>query len=67
MLGYNTAIYDDVDKNCNLIVSCYIKYSNNHFTYLQPVANISDKDIGIDEDNHIIIEESMVYSSPEML
>ena len=45
----------------------YIKFSDKHFTYLQPVANINDKDIVIIENDHIIIGESMVYSSPEIL
>ena len=45
---------------------CYIKFSDNFFTYLQPVAN-NDKDVDIVEANHIIIGESMIYSSPETL
>ena len=47
--------------------TCNIKFSDKHFTYLQSVANINDKDINIVEVDYIIIGESMVYSSPETL
>ena len=46
---------------------CYIKFSDKHFSYLQPVANTNDKDIDNVENDHIIIGESMVYSSSETL
>ena len=73
MLCYNTAIYDDIDKQWhfdrvnNFSATCYIKLSDKHFTYLQPVANINDKDIDNVENDHIIIGELMVYSSPQTL
>ena len=73
MLGYNTAIYYDVDKKWQLdrvndsSATCFIKYNDNHFTYLQPIANSKDKDVDLVEANHIIIEESNVYSSPVIL
>ena len=73
MLGYNTAIYDDIDKKWQFdrvndsFATCYIKVSDKYFTYLQPVANINNKDIDNIENDHIIIGESMVYSSHETL
>ena len=47
--------------------TCYIKFSDKFFIYLQLVANIIDKDIDNVENDHIIIGELMVYSSPETL
>ena len=83
MLGCNTAIYDEGDKKWQFdqvndsSASCFIKFNDNHFTYLQPIANSNDKDveknsnqykiIDLVEDDHIIIEDSNVYSSPEIL
>ena len=73
MLGYNIAIYDDDDNEWQFdrvndsSVTCYIKFSDKNFTYLQSVANTNDKDVDIVEADHIIIGESMVYSSPETL
>ena len=45
MLGYNTALYDDVDNKWqfdrvhDLPVTCYIKYSKHHYTYIQPLSS----------------------------
>ena len=45
MLDYNTALYDNINKKWqfnrvnDLSTTCYIKDSNNHYTYIQPVAN----------------------------
>ena len=47
--------------------TCCIKFSDKPFTYLQPVANINDKDIDNYENDHINIGESIVYSSQETL
>ena len=57
--------------------TCFVKFNDNHFTHLQPIANSNDKDVDknsnqfkmieLVEDDHIIIEESNVYSSPETL
>ena len=47
--------------------TCFVKFNDNHFTYLQPIANSNDKDVDIVEADHIIIRESNVYSSPETL
>ena len=38
-----------------------------HFTYLQPVANIEDKDIDVILPHHTIIEEANFYTSSEIL
>ena len=44
MLGYNTAIYDEVDKKWQFdrindsSATCFIKFNDNHFAYLQPIA-----------------------------
>ena len=83
MLCCNTAIYDEVDKKWQFdrvndsSATCFIKFNVNHFTYLQPIAISKDKDIDkklnnheivdLVEDDHFIIEESNVYSSPEIL
>ena len=73
MLGCNTAIYDDVDKKWqfdrvnDFSATSFVKYNDSHFTYLQPIANSKDKDVDLVEANHIIIEESNVYSSPVIL
>ena len=69
MLGCNTAIFDKIDKKWqydrvnDLAATCYIKFKDSHFTYLQPVANIEDKDIDVIPPHHIIIEEADVYTS----
>ena len=45
MLGYNTTFYDDIDKKWqfdsvnDLSVTCYIKYSKNYYTYIQPLSS----------------------------
>ena len=51
----------------DLAATCYIKFNDSHFTYLQPVANIDDKDIDINLPYHIVIEEVDVYTSSEIL
>jgi len=82
MLGCYTEIYDEGDKKRQFdrvndsSATCFIKFNDNHFTYVQPIANSNDKDvdknsnqykiIDLVEDDHIIIEESNVYSSPEI-
>ena len=44
ILGYSIALYDDIDNkwqfDCvnNLFATCHIKYSKNHYTYMQPLA-----------------------------
>ena len=73
VLLYNYAIYDDIDEKWlfdrvnDSSAACCIKFSDRSFTYLQPVANIKDKDIDHVENYHIIIGELMVYSSPKTL
>ena len=83
MLGCNTAIYDEVDKKWQIdrvndsSATCFVKFNDNHFTYLQPIVISKDKDVDknlnnheildLVEDDHIIIEESNVYSSLEIL
>ena len=83
MLGYNTAIYDEVDKKWQFdrvndsSATRFIKFYDNHFTYLQPIDISIDKDVDENLNNpeivdlvevdHVIIEESNVYSSPEIL
>ena len=57
--------------------TCFVKFNDNHFTYLQPFAIWKDKDfdkksnqhkiVDLFEDDHFSIEESNVYSSPEIL
>ena len=49
MLDYNTEFLDDIDNkwqfdrvNC-LSATCYIKYSKNHYSYIQPVDNHNEK------------------------
>ena len=51
MLGCNTVFYDNVDSKWtfdrvnDLSATCYIKYSNKHYTYIQPLSShIEDKD-----------------------
>ena len=45
MLGYNTLLYDDIDNKWqfdrvnDLSATCFIKYSQNHYTYIQYLAN----------------------------
>ena len=51
----------------NLTATCYIKFNDSHFTYLQPIANIEDKDIDIVLLYHIVIEVVDVYTTPEIL
>ena len=83
MLGSNTAIYDEgnkkwkIDRVNDSSTTCFVKFNDNHFTYLQPIAISKDKDVdkklnnheNIDlvEDDHVIIEESNVYFSLEIL
>ena len=73
MLGYNTAIFDEVDNKWqhdrvnDQAETCYIKYKDKHFTYLQPVANIEDIDFDVILPHHTIIEEANVYTSSEIL
>ena len=73
MLGYNAALYDDVDNKWqfdrvhDLSTTCYIKYIKNHYSYIQPVDNHNDKNFIYTDKNQIIIETSNVYPSPEML
>ena len=83
MLCCYTAIYDEVDKKWQFdrvndsSATCFIKFNDNHFTYLQPIAISIDKDVDknlnnpeivdLVKDDHFIIEESNVYSSPEIL
>ena len=49
MLGYNAALYDDVDNKWqfdrvhDLSTTCYIKYIKNHYSYIQPVDNHNEK------------------------
>ena len=46
MLGYNTAFYDDIDNKWqfdrinNLSATCYINYSKNQYTYIQPLSSL---------------------------
>ena len=82
MLGCNTAIYDEVNKKWQFdrvndsSVTSFIKFNDDHFTYLQPITISKDKDVDknlnnpeivdLVKDDHFIIKESNVYSSPEM-
>ena len=48
-------------------IAFYLDHDHHQKPYLQSVANTNDKDVDIVEADHIIIGESMVYSSPETL
>ena len=50
-----------------LAATCYIKFNDSHFIYLQPVTNIEDKDIDIVLPYHIVIEVADVYTSSKIL
>ena len=73
MLGYNTAFYDDVDNKWqfnrvnDLSATCYIKYSKNHYTYIQPLATHQEVDLFATKDDECLISRANVYSSPEFL
>ena len=48
--------------------TCYIKDSNNHYTYIQPVANHQEEYfLNKEKKNGFIVKRSNVYSSPEIL
>ena len=61
----------------NSSATCFIKFNDDHFIYLQPIELSKDKDVDkklnnheivdLVEDDHFIIEESNVYSSTEIL
>ena len=73
MLGYNTALYDDIDNKWqfdrvnDLSTTCYIKYSKNHFTYMQPLENHKEDFFLNKEKYEFIVQRSNVYSSHEVL
>ena len=73
MLGYNTSLYDDVDNKWqfdrvnDLSATCYIKYSKNHYTYIQPLSSHEKEDLFELEKDECIIPRSNVYSSPEIV
>ena len=73
ILGYNTVLYDDVEQKWQFdrvnyfSATCYIKYSKNHYSYIQPVANHNEKNFIYTYKDGIIIKTSNVYSSPEIL
>ena len=70
MLGYNTALYDDIDNKCqfdhvnDLSTTCHTKYSKKHYTYMQPLANHIEDNFLNDEKDGCIVPRSNVYSSP---
>ena len=49
MLGYSTVFFDDIDNKWqfdpinDLSVTCYIKYSKNHYTCIQPYQVMKKK------------------------
>ena len=47
--------------------TCYIKYSKNHYTYIQPLANHKKNNFFDVEKDECIVPRSNVYSSPEIL
>ena len=73
MLGCDTAFYDDVDNKWqfdrvnDLSATCYIKYSENHYTYIQPLSSHQEKVVFETKDDECIILRANVYSSPKSL
>ena len=73
MLGYNTALYDDIDDKLQfervnyLSATCYIKYSKHHYTDIQPLANHTEDYFFSSEKDECIVPRSNGYSSPEIL
>ena len=73
MLGYNTAFFDDIDNKWqfdrvnDLSTTCYIKYSKNYYTYIQPLSTHQEKDFFETKEDKCIIPRANVYSSPESL
>ena len=63
MLGYNTAFFDYVTKDWYwgdvnpVAATCYIKFGDNHFEYLQPLRPYNGVICPI-KDNEIIIERT---------
>ena len=73
MLGYSTALYDDTDNKWqfyrvnDLFATCYIKYSTNHYSYIQSLANHKEDNFLNKEKDEFNFQRSNVYSSPEIL
>ena len=47
--------------------TCYIKYSKNHYTYIQPLSSHQEKDSFETKEEECIIPRANEYSSPEIL
>ena len=47
--------------------TCHIKYSKNHYTYMQPLTNHTEDDLLNNEKDECIVPRSSMYSSPEIL
>ena len=47
--------------------TCYIKYSENHYTYIQPLSSHQENDFFETKDDECIILRANVYSSPKSL
>ena len=73
MLGYNTAFFNDIVNKWQfgrenvLSTTCYIKYSKNHYTYIQSLSSHEKEDFFETENDQCIISRSNVYSSPNIL
>ena len=72
MLGYNTAFYDIRTRDWqwgevnHKSATCYIKYGNKHFGYIQPIYSDNDDKI-VTSDNEIIIPIAKVIPSALVL
>ena len=66
MLGYNTAFYDNIDNKWtfdrvnDLSATYFIKYSNKHYTYIQPLSShMEDKDFSLLEKMSVLFQGQM--------
>lgn len=69
MLGYNTTLFDDVDKKRQwdrfneLSATCCMKYSDNHYEYIQPKANDNKIDYNSERKQNNDSQDSRVLLS----
>ena len=73
MLGYNTVLFGGFDKKWQwgrvneLSATCYINYSANYYTCIQPMANRNEIAFNFHKKDEIIIHTVNMNSSLELL